>query len=301
MRMLFIRCSVLVFVACAISGLSQVAATPRINDHTTREQRIVTDAYNKVAYLTELDAYSKTVLNSVSGEQIDPATVGRRLSNSVVSYKLDDFRTGDISEIADTKWGDMVSFPSAADHTVITPLRLQSWKDNDLSIVSWTTAEASLGKPVEISEAVRNVVQAMTVRSILALGGRLMTDPDVIYSRYTSYKVTVQFQGRTIGPYKALFFFGKNAEGYEYASPQDLYADGSSLYRATRESFYPSGLLHTRFRDVPILAQWLAGTAMEPQSCSDGAGSLCCTATRCVVSSTDLQHDIALPLGAPKQ
>ena len=117
-----------------------------------------------------------------------------------------------------------------------------------------------------------------------------------IYTRYTTFTVSVTFQGKTSTD-RAIVFFGTDAKGHEVFTPQNPVLDfGGSLPSDVKDSFYPKGLMHSRLRDTPVLADWFASQAISASSCTAVKRTLCCSGSRCGISVTDLQEELSTPL-----
>lgn len=114
--------------------------------------------------------------------------------------------------------------------------------------------------------------------------------------RYASYTVTLRYKGKVRGPYKAMFVFGHDAKGNEVVQPSDPTADNIALGYALQLPLFPDGLVRTRLREYPVVADWLEANTV-PGACSAGNGNLCCDLERvkCGPGRDDLRDALSKP------
>ena len=296
-RQMSTRLSILVLCG-SVSCVAQSPAPTLTSKPSTvlQEETVVRNAYSRLDYLMRLTVYTEAAKHGIAGQVVDPIEVASKVQDAVPTYSLTSFKAGPLSEIANEKWGDVVSAPLNTDSLTHVTLGHQAYKDPDLAGVNWQSAEANSVKADQVPEDVRNKILSMTVQQVLSFGGRYFVTPDVVYDRYATFLVTSTYKGRTTGPYKALFLFGKNSSGEEVAAPQDLYSDTTALQAAAFGLPYPSGILHTHLREVPILADWLNATQIPAQTCSTTKLDLCCSNSKCGISQVNLQHELSIPL-----
>jgi hypothetical protein len=263
----------------------------------SHEERVVRMAYAKLSYLTQLGAICDAAISSHGGNYVDPASLAGRLKDAELTFKIDEFRSGDISEIASVPWGDLVTIPRSSDYLLDVRTRTQTFRDRDLPQEAWMAGRAGWKTGPQYPTENLPIVAAMTVKHVIETGGQLWIQPGpVVYTRYAAFTVKAKFEDRTVGPYKAAFFFGTNAQGEEVVSPQDQITAGQALYDATARSAYPSGLMHTHLRETKVLSDWLGASAVSSPECRLGKKELCCDGAKCGVAPQDLDSEMSLSL-----
>jgi hypothetical protein len=248
--------------------------------------------YGEMAYLTQIKVIGEAAMHSYFGSEVDKGAVAQQLKDAEVEINLDDFKTGNISEIANQKWGDVITPDLAPKEVLEIEIDDQSFKDNDLPLVEWPIATAKW-KPAESSDpSAFDTIANKSVGEIMKIGIEPELTNGAVLSRYATYSVIAKFQGKR-SSYKALYLFGKDSEGKEVAIPEDLL---TSLTGIGSQSFYPVGLLHTHIRETPILVDWMEAHKMTDASCSSVRHVLCCVGTRCGFADADLRYEMSTPL-----
>jgi hypothetical protein len=110
--------------------------------------------------------------------------------------------------------------------------------------------------------------------------------------------VTVTYQGKSRGPYKALSIFGHDAKGNEVVEPEDATIDPTGLVEASHELLFPDAFVITRLRTFPVVTNWLNATQMSGPNCSVGQGDVCCDLVKlkCGPGREDVANGLAKPL-----
>jgi len=140
----------------------------------------------------------------------------------------------------------------------------------------------------------------MTVADVIKLASKQWYPFPVTYTRYAAFTVDASFQGKSTGPHKAIFFFGKDDKGKEAVAQNDLLSAPMALWDVPQRPAYPAGLLQSRMREMPVVANWVRANEMPAANCaSSPKGDLCCTHDRCGISETDLNRDLAAKLPTP--
>jgi hypothetical protein len=113
----------------------------------------------------------------------------------------------------------------------------------------------------------------------------------------------VTFQGKSRGPYKAIFVFGHDATGNEVITPEDATTDSIALATAMSAHLFPDSFVRTRLRTLPVLANWLSARQKSGPACSVGQRDLCCDLAqlRCGAASDDVAGWLAKPLPFSEQ
>lgn len=256
--------------------------------------------YAQLCYLAQVKVAGEAAMASYTGKTIDRTKVAQQFLDAEVQFVLGDFKVGDIQDIANEKWGDIITPPLPPMQILKINVGSQQFTDNDLPMTEWQTASAQWVPADPIPPAVSDTILNKTVAQIIALASKGWSTPDVVYSRYATFLMTSTFQLKTI-TFKAVFFFGKNSKGEEVASPQNLLTTFSGPMGTTTKSSYPSGLMHSHLRDTTVLADWLVTQAVSAPDWVPGKHQLSCSGSRCGVALNDLQQELATPIPPPEK
>jgi hypothetical protein len=291
-------------LSCGLAALcllhSTLHAQSKLSGHSDAdsEETYVREAYAKLDYATQLAVVSDAA--TAAQTTLEPHrsfALTEAMNAGQVTFSLSNFKAGAISEIEDKPWGTLVTPESQVSAVLDSHVNLRSWKDGTAPAVQWRVGVAKWKEPrrFEGNEQYQAVLN-MPLGKFLALGGKTLTYPDVVYEQYVSFTVTTTFQGRTVGPYKAMFLFGRNSKGELIAAPEDMVNQGSALFDAANYSLYPAGLLQTSLRSADVVKGWFRQTALSGNACAVGQAKLCCVGTRCGVSDYDLQQELSSPI-----
>lgn len=173
---------------------------------------------------------------------------------------------------------------------------LQQFKDNGLPLEDWRTATAKWVPAHVMSPEAIAALRDTTVHQVLTMPENASVFGKYVYARYTTFTASVTYQGKTMSD-KAIAFFGTDPKGHEAFTLQNpVLGFGGSLPSDVNDSFYPKGLMHSRLRDTPVLADWFASQAISASSCTAVKRTLCCSGSRCGISVTDFQEELSTPL-----
>jgi hypothetical protein len=209
----------------------------------THEEILVRTAYAKFAYASEQEMIGQLALEA-SGSPAPAEASGlssdQRLAAADVSFRLADFKVGNLDDIADRKATDLISPPTGEMLTATTPVHTYVDYGGGRS---WYSIQPRW-QPASTPSA--DVLSA-TVGELHAMEwhGRA---PTTLWQRFASYSVTVTFQGKSRGPYKALFIFGHDPSGHEMIMPEDATTDSVALATALAVRLFPEPLVSTRLR-----------------------------------------------------
>jgi len=269
----------------------------------THEEATVRKAYAKLSYLTQLTDVGDAAIRSYTTPAIDRVKISQQMNDAEVRFNLSDFKVGDISEIANIKWGELISPPPQPNGEILAiDSGTQRFQDHDRLQSEWRFGKPHWQPADRVPASSMATVLALTVQQHIQISGKSWTYPDVMYDRYASFSASVTFQGKTAGPYNAVFFFGKNAKGQEVVAPQDNITDGNALFLALTDPLYPRGLLETHLRETPVVSEWILSNEIFDQNCSVGKRELCCSGTsKCGISHDDLQRELGMPLNSSKE
>lgn len=186
---------------------------------TSHEATVVQDTYANVAYLAGV----KPVHDADWKPDPNPLTID-------VSH----IETGRIADIAKRNWGTMFSLPDTAAPVVLVGHKV--YRDYSDATTSNTHQQLmNIHWDVDNSYTPQRVndISSLSVGKAVAMASKEWTVP-ATYTRYAIFQVTIMFQGRTLGPYTASFFFGRDKNGKEVVAPQDAIVSGQLLWDAVK-------------------------------------------------------------------
>jgi len=271
---------VVALLFCLVS-LSPAQQQPR------EEEIIVRTAYAKLSYSDEvrivLDA-----LNNIGREKLwtTKANLVDRALDSRLSFELDHFQFGKISDIADRKIGEFDGSPGAIGGEVldVTPsiynYRANGSPSKYVAYVkfAWKPSPYPTLWPAE-SWPVSKVLQAEQFE------GKKYTD-------YVTYTVTVTFQNRS-RTYSAWMLFGRDEKEKPQVYFMDAVADPTAVLFAYEHSMYPAAFVESDLRTVPFVDKWLYDNARACNAKSEKDNDridVCCDpeSGRCGVAESSL-------------
>jgi hypothetical protein len=281
----------------------------------THEETRVRTAYAKLAYAVQQGAIGELAMeaNNPVGMPIRQEYAGmtnrQRLDAAEVTFTLTDLVIGDASDILHRKMVDLIT-PEWDLVDVLSTNGNQGWNYNDSGLeTGWKPLELHW-KPTDPTPPERRAATegftAAQVYQINATGDTQSKDqplPEGLWQRYASYSVTVTFQGKTRGPYKALFIFGTDSKGNPGNERLTIYdpVAGSGLGYAMSQRLFPEAFVVTRLRTLPIVAHWLEANQMSSGpncSISMDQGDICCDLVKmkCGPRREDVAAGLAKPL-----
>ncbi len=273
---------------------------PPSASNMTHEETMVRTAYAKFAYAAEQDA-----IDQLAMEAVDPSlrnrpeyrglTSDQRLAAAQVSFALGDFVIGNIGDILRRKAVDLITPASGEMLTATTPVSGYAEGGTSTTIhsirPSWQPARVD---PPETSELKLDDLYQRQWHT---------SRPSALWQRYASYSVTVTFQGKSRGPYMALFIFGHDEKtGNEVLEPEDSITDVIALASAMHEHLFPEAYISTRLRRIPVVADWINARKMSGPDCSVGMNDVCCDLVKmqCGPGKEDVEQGLARGLPAPQ-
>lgn len=266
MRYVAVICMLVAFIPEATAG------------EMTHEETMVRTAYAKFSYAVQLGAITALAQESEGFRPPTPEyggmTSDQRLAAAQVGFTLSDFVVGDTRDIVNRKIGDFV-----------TPLNDPNGEV--LGAVGGSMSRAETGGVgtrwdwIEISwhQQPPGPVPPEALKMTVADAYRLQWQeerPGPLWQRYASYTVTVNFQGKSQGPYKALFLFGHDPQGNEVVEPVDTITGATGLVYALHDHLFPEAFLRTHLRTYPVVANWLNANQMPDAACPVGQHDVCC-------------------------
>ena len=265
----------------------------------SHEEEVVRNTYAKASTLCSLEAISQAGLNQLGGKTIDEAELTKQLANATPVFTLSGFKTGTILSISSSQWGQLATMPQAGTQILGAGITTFNFSDNG-NPVSWHVVTADWQRSSDAPEFIKASEQR-SVADTIKLGSPEWSSKPVTYTEYASFTVKLTFQGKAVGPYRALFFFGKDGQGNDVVTPNDAVSN-SILWDVlwNEPSYYPTGFVNSRLRQQPVIEKWLQANAIPQGSCTANH-ELCCSRGRCGISEDDLNQDLATPLPEAKQ
>jgi hypothetical protein len=261
----------------------------------SHEETVVRTAYAKFAYAVQQVPISELASEAnsapVKPDNLTNLTADQRLAAAQVNFLLQDFVVGDLRDILNRKVTDLISYPVG--ETLTTGSRVYNYDENGLE-THWGSLEAQW-RPAHVWS---ETVMAFTFQNVYEIWHKQR--PDVVWQHYAAYSVTVTFQGKTRGPYKALFIFGHDDKGNEIAEPKDEITSIAGLTFALTQPLFPESFVLTRMRNFPVVKDWLEANQVSGPNCSASGtnGEICCDLERlkCGPKSEDVAAGLAKPL-----
>jgi hypothetical protein len=259
------------------------------------EETMIRSFYGQLAYLTQVKVASDAAINQYSEVPIDKTKLAQQFSQAEVQLALSDFKTGPLSEIANQRSLSVASPIGPSRQMLYIQVGVEQFTNNDLLPQDWRTATAKWEPSHVMSPEAMSQLGDFTVHQLLTMPENASVFGKNVYTRYATFTVSVTFQGQTSSG-KAIAFFGTDAKGTWFFTPQNPILDFGGSLPSEGASFYPKGLMRTQLRETPVLADWFASQAISASSCTAVKHTLCCSGSRCGVSVTDLQEELSTPL-----
>lgn len=231
-KKIIISLFVLVFVAVTLSSVfaQKVTLAEKSKSNSanlgqagvTIEEKIVRMAYRKMNVLDSVERFVKAKRNE------QPA--GLELAQRSLRFNLRDFRVGEIQEIQNAIYRDLVTPPTGEIIQVSTADSTQNGGETKVSLDSkWRTGQYSSGFDPQ-----------WTVGDVLQLEAVRFND----VGRYASYEVTVSLEGK-IRTYRALALFHNLYQPKETLNPEFLdsvVGMGGVVTQVLRDTRLPLGM-----------------------------------------------------------
>jgi hypothetical protein len=278
----------------AQDALGRQAVRPlgaRVPPEMTHEETLVRTAYSKFTYASDQEVIGHLALESLDRNYPVPKgssglSIGQRLAAAHVSFKLSDFAVGNLADVINRKAVDLISPPIGEILAAATPVYFVDDK-------SWCSLQP-MWQP-----APQTTAEELTATLEELHGMKWQSEaPTTVWQRYASYSVTVTYQGKSRGPYKALFIFGHDAKGNEMVMPEDTTTDPIALATVLAMHLFPEPFVRTQLRTYPVVADWLSSNQNYGAACSVGEDDVCCDLMqlRCGIPAKVLEKSLAVPI-----
>jgi len=211
----------------------------------SHEETVVRTAYAKLAYASQLGTISELAQEAggngfpVSTQHIG-MTTAQRFAESQINFTLDDFVVGNASDILNQR---VITFVTPPTPEVLVAYRGSMSRSEAGLDTRWDSISL---KWQPGPGPVPPEGQKLMLGEVLADDQLAQNRP--LWQRYASYMVTVNFQGKSQGPYKAMFMFGRGSKGNEVVRPIDTITGATGLAEALHGQLFPDAFLLTRLR-----------------------------------------------------
>ena len=275
--------------------LTLAAISSALAAEMSHEETMVRTAYAKLAYASEQNVMAQLAIESMSPETRTDTGMSnaQRLTAAQVSFTLGDFSVGSVQEIIARKAVDFIT-PASGETLVASPMSSQFAEGGTMAEVRSLSLHWQSANPLPPELADTKLADLYQFQ-----WHRLR--PEALWQSYAAYTVTVSFQGKSRGPYRALFIFGHDTQGNETIEPEDGTTDAMGLAYAIQSHLFPTPFVRTRLRGYQVIAAWLNTRQMSGPSCSVGLGDVCCDPSelRCGPGREDVADGLSRPLPVP--
>ena len=271
----------------------------------SHEETVVRTTYATVRFLCSMGPVTKLAdpNRQPASTRVSEAALDEEIAQASPVFQLSDFRAGSIASIASKPWSEFETEESAKVPNLTASTETRSFTMEQYT-QSWTGITVQWARsPVSDSpEAAALVAQGMArpVADQVAIAASFsgITNEPVVFTRYAAFTVTTTFQGQSVGPYKAIFLFGKLKSGAEIRVSVDPFAS-QAVGLALSLQAYPAGLLRTNLRDLPSISAWVAANRIKDTRCSTINPGLCCVNDHCGLAEASVSRDLAMPVPDP--
>lgn len=278
------------------------AAAQAFPQSVSPEEEVVRSTYAALSFLCSVEPVTHAALAQMRQDYVSKKKLDRDTADATPLFELSDFHVGTVASIASVKWGEMFSVPDNG--RVLRGSVVGDgyhWAGDGNQEVDWNAEwkEANVHWDTDLSFVHERIatIQSLTLAEAIALfAGHGDWGPPATYIRYATFTVNLTFQGKSTGPYKAAFLFGKGAEGKTAIVPLDAIGAGQLLGDVLHQSAYPSDVLKSKLREQPVMDRWIRANRLPMARCSAARADLCCADGRCALPEASVARDLAVQL-----
>ena len=253
----------------------------------SHEEEVVRNAYAKPTFMSGIWPLTKTLITPRSAP-FDPVKFNQDLAQEAPVFTLSNFQIGPIADITNQPWNDFAP-PRPRGTRVLNVVWYTHSYAYEGQNARWSMPRLSWGP----GDSQSTDAHVATVGQVIKQDSHNWGGP-VTYTRYAAFTVDLTYEGISTGPYKALFLFGTDAHGKDTAPAMLDPIVGNALFNVVVQPSYPAGLLQTKMREMPQVADWIRTNEVSASSCST-THEVCCSHGHCGLSQTDVNHDLSLP------
>jgi hypothetical protein len=255
----------------------------------THEETVVRTAYARLSYAAQTGVLLRYAEEARVGNGETAADLKNEM-NSQLAFQFRFFNVGNLADIADTRWDALVSKPQL-DLIIVAfgydKLPMKVGVNDPFSGMSSVTASWQRWEEYDAD-------WSMPVKQVIAELPRDTGKPEVVYSRYAAYSVTVSLAGRQ-RTYQAIFLFGRNPDGSEAVYFIDHVLGMGVLDTAMQRSLYPQPLLETYLRELPGIAEWISSAGVPSNTTAEDIACNVITGV-CGIPKNLLQESLNVPV-----
>jgi hypothetical protein len=258
----------------------------------SREEEIVRSTYARVTFAAQLGMLWHAVEMNEGWPGLNDGLVLTKAMNEQIRFDLTDFKVGESKDVSTASWSSMIEGPVDVlfIHFVEAPVGFTKKTKTQTFYITYADAAWKPGAPSAIDTLEERTRTSLvpTVKEVL----RSLRKPNSgggDWKRYASYSVVASLRERSIS-YRATFLFSPNGDE---VLPLD-YATGMGIAPFVKTAMYPSALVDTAFREIPLVQSWILSNEIkgckksnQPEVCCDPAMG------RCGIASEDLQRSLS--------
>lgn len=267
----------------------------------SHEEEVVRNAYARLTLLCSLPPLTKAAGDQLfSGAHVDASALDKQIEQAAPSFELSDFRVGDVKDIADEQWGDYVDFPKNGSFILRGEVVSEGHADDGFG-TTWHSARVQWSPVTGRNTEADQHYSTLTVAKIIELGTNQWLDNahkgPIAFTRYAAFTVNATFEGKSSGPHKAIFLFGKGQDGKpEFVADNDLITGQNPVWYFLNNPTDLSGILLGRLREAPVVADWMRNNVMPASDCPRNSEVACCSHGRCGLAPVPFNQDMSVPL-----
>ena len=213
--------SILLFLPAGLLAVAQ---------SQTHEEEVVRATYGALTFACSLQPVMQAAIHELGGNSTNARALNKDVDDATPIFEISHFKTGTLASIASQQWNTLMSVPTEGQ--VLEGHTQTDGYTDETSKAQWKEAIVKWGIDPSYTPEVMAEINRPTVSEALKLSDAWQGP--ATYTRYATFEVTLTFQGKTVGPYTATFFFGKNSAGREVVSPQDRIGAGQMLWEIRR-------------------------------------------------------------------
>lgn len=264
--------------------LASILFAPVVNAQQTNYNQTAKDIehverdYYAIPYAMQL-----TVLTNAAkvgkGVTIDEAAIKQPMANAeTFDVSLSGITTGQTADIQTRPWSDFITIPGTGQEIIRLDVTRPNFNGTENAKYGSVTAQWG---PMDKPDPGAPDPARLTMQDLLLKLDDLYATH---FARFVAYTVTLQYQGRSVN-YKAIYFFSGDDLSHQIV---DLYLQGER-YSDFSIAYRPDRVLVSKWRDIPILHDWLVQHTLTDSKCTE-MNHLCCIGGRCGMRKSDVDR-----------
>lgn len=258
-------------------------------------EETVRNTYGALSLVCSLGAVVKHAEHQHIGSQdVSRPRPGRHdMHEATPAFTITNMSTGTIASVGQRPFKEFFDVPSGP--ILRVDLTRQYHEENNVH-AEWRQCEADWADfkpPYDATD--ENSALDMNMQKVADLGSTEFTVP-ATYTQYAAFTIMTTLGDVTIGPHKAVWFFGHDKQGNLVVAPDDIADGDQALWTMLKEKIYPAQLLTSALRDTPAVMKWAKSNTFNDASCSVMRSDLCCHDGRCGLPESKVGRDLTLPV-----